>query len=81
LPDFYTPFDGTSPGCLVTKLNLGMKTENGNTDQTMEIWKDIRGCVPVQRTYVNGRLQVEEIAQKWTGNTLIQKDWDGPLKR
>jgi hypothetical protein len=31
----------------------------------MEVWKDIRGCVPVQRTYINGKLMVKEIAEKW----------------
>ena len=59
------------PGCLVSKLNLKMKTENGDIDQTMEVWKDIRGCVPVQRTYAGEDLLTEEIAYRWTGNTLL----------
>jgi hypothetical protein len=56
------------PGCLVTELRLTFSTPQGDFTQTMEIWKDIRGCVPVQRTYANGELMVEEIARKWTGN-------------
>jgi hypothetical protein len=58
------------PGCLATKLDLNMKTERGNMLLTMEVWKDIRGCVPVQRTYIGKKLVIEEIAKKWTGNIL-----------
>jgi len=56
------------PGCLITELTLAFSTRQGDFVQTTEIWKDIRGCIPVQKTYRDRKLAIEEIAKKWTGN-------------
>jgi hypothetical protein len=53
------------PGCLVTELEL---KPLGVIPIKMEIWKDVRGCVPVQRIYVLDNLVMESMAEKWTGN-------------